>query len=226
VESKSKSPAGILAIAGGALLIIGSILPWAKVSFDVEKFASLLGVDPSVIQDAASSQNIGGLDADGTITLIAGIVVLVCAGIFLAKRANTALGVLILLGGLAGAGVALFDIVSKDRQLNDALAEAGPALQSAGVSLDDFKQVFDVSFSIGIYVCVVGGILALIGGAMALMAKSEPMAAVAADPGSGMGGGGFGASTPAPAAPTPPPSAIPPSAPPPPPPEGPSAPSP
>lgn len=226
MESKSKSPAGILAIVGGALLVIGSILPWAKVSFDVEKFASLLGVEPSVIQDAASSQNIGGLDADGKITLIAGIIVLVCAGIFLAKRANTALGVLIVLGGLAGAGVALYDIMSKDRQLNDALAEAGPTLQSAGVSLDAFKQVFNVSFSIGIYVCVVGGVLALIGGAMALMAKSEPMTAVPADPGSGMGGVGSGAPTPAPAAPEPPPSAIPPSPPPPPPPEGPSAPTP
>jgi len=208
---------------GGLLLVIGSVLPWAKVSFDVDAFASLLKVDPSVIQDAALSQSIGGLDADGTLTLIAGIVVLVCAAIFLAKRANTVLGVLILLGGLAGAGIAVYDIVSKDRQLNDALAEAGPTLQSAGVSLDAFKQVFDVSFSIGIYLCAVGGILALIGGVMALRVGSEP-AVVAGDPGSTMGSG-FAAPASAPAEPPPPASPIP-STPPPPPPAGASEPSP
>jgi hypothetical protein len=221
VESRSKSPAGIVAVVGGLLLVIGSVLPWAKVSFDVDAFASLLKVDPSVIQDAALSQSIGG--PDGTLTLIAGILVLVCAAIFLAKRANTALGVLILLGGLAGAGIALYDIMSKDRQLDDALAEAGPTLQSAGVSLDAFKQVFDVSFSIGIYVCVVGGILALIGGVMALRIRSEPPAA-AADPGSTIGSG-FAAPTSTPTAPAPPASPIP-STPPPPPPSGTSEPSP
>ena len=213
MEPKSKSPAGILAILGGALLVIGSLLPWAKVSIDIERFASVLGVDPAALAgaDVASSQNIGGMDADGVFTLIAGIVVLVCAAIYLAKRANTALSVLILLGGLLGAGVALFDIMSKDRQLNDALAEAGPDLEAIGLSADTFKDVFAVTFSIGIYICVIGGVLALIAGAMALRAKPEPMPA--ASPAGTMGAGGFGsappvastASTPAP----PPPSSAP-----------------
>ena len=206
MEPKSKSPAGILGIIGGALLVLGSILPWAKVSIDIERFASVLGVDPAALAgtDVATSQNIGGLDADGAFTLVAGIVVLVCAGIYLAKRANTALGVLILLGGLLGAGVALFDIVSKDRQLDDALAEAGPDLEAIGLSADTFKDVFSVTFSIGIYICVIGGVLALIAGAMALRARSEP---VVAAPSSGtMGAGEFGSTTPPPSTTVPPPS--------------------
>jgi hypothetical protein len=218
MEPRSKSPAGILGIIGGALLVIGSILPWAKVSLDLDEFASVLGVDPSTLagSGAATSQSVGGLDADGTLTLLAGIVVLICAGLFLAKRANTALGALIALGGLAGAGIAIYDIVSKDRQLDEALAEAGPQLEAIGLNADTFKQVFTVSFSIGIYACLAGGIVALIAGAMALMAKSEPIVGTASDPSKGAGGfgetaGGFGTTADAPTPiETPPPSSMPP----------------
>ncbi len=210
MEPKSKSPAGILAIIGGALLVIGSLLPWAKVSIDIDQFASVLGVDPAQLAgaDVATSQNIGGMDADGLFTLIAGIVVVVCAGIYLAKRANTTLSVLILLGGLLGAGVALFDILSKDRQLDDALAEAGPDLQAIGLSADTFKEVFSVTFSLGIYICVIGGVLALIAGAMALRAKPEPV--VATSPAGTMGAGGLGSASPGASTAPPPPTSTPP----------------
>ena len=217
MEPKSKSPVGILGIIGGALLVIGSILPWAEVSLDLDAFASVLGVDPSVLagSGAETSQSIGGLDADGSLTLVAGIVVLVCAGLFIAKRANTALGVLILLGGLAGAGIALYDILSKDRQLDEALAESGADLQEIGLTAETFKEVFAVSFSIGIYVCLVGGLVALAAGAMALMAKPDPAAAsVAAGPvgtsGLGAPSSGFGTAPVTPGGSTPPASAVPP----------------
>jgi hypothetical protein len=222
VERTSKPAAAILGIVGGAVLIVGSVLPWAKVSLDLDKFAQVLGVDPSLMAGlgAQTSQSVGGLDADGAVTLIAGIVVVVCAGILLAK-AKRWLGVLVLLGGLAGGGIALYDIVSKDRQLDDALAGAGPQLEAIGLSADTFRQVFSVSFSIGIYLCVIGGILALIAGAMALMSTSEPVLGTVPD--AGISGSGFGPPPPiAPAAPvaptpieTPPPTSapIPPAAP-------------
>lgn len=223
MEPKSKSPAGMLGILGGALLVIGSILPWAKVSIDLDRFASVLGVDPSLLEGAGAetSQSIGGMDADGLWTLVAGIIVLVCAALYLAKRASTALGVVMALGGLLGAGIALFDIVSKDRQLDEALASAGPDLEQIGLTAATFREVFTVSFSIGIYVCLVGGVVALIAGAMALMAKSEPIVGTA--PGTSSGAGSFGgpAGSAAPTAPTTapttpveaPPPAAPPSAP-------------
>lgn len=222
VESTSKPAAAILGIVGGAILVIGSVLPWAKVSLDLEEFAQVLGVDPSLMEGLGvqTSQSVGGLDADGKITLVAGIVVLVCAAILLA-RAMSWLGVVMLLGGLAGGGMALYDIVSKDRQLDDALAGAGPQLESIGLSADTFKQVFTVSFSIGIYLCVVGGVLALIAGAMALRSPSEP--GMVAAPAPGAPGTGFDPAPPAtpagPIAPTPydppppSPSPIPPAAP-------------
>jgi hypothetical protein len=218
VESTTKRVPAVLGIVGGAVLVIGSVLPWAKVSLDLDRFAQLLGVDPSVMAGlgAQTSQNVNGLDADGTMTLIAGIVVLVCAGVFLAKSMRW-LGVLMLLGGLAGGGIAVFDILSKDRQLDDALAEAGPQLEAIGLSAATFKQVFTVSFSIGIYLCVLGGIVALIGGVMALMAT--PQTTMEATPAAGISGTGFDpppAAPAAPAAPTPietPPAPIPPPAP-------------
>jgi hypothetical protein len=195
VESTSKPAAAVLGIVGGAVLVIGSVLPWAKVSLDLDKFAEVLGVDPSLMAGAGveTSQNVGGLDADGAFTLVAGIVVLVCAAILLA-RAKSWLGVLMLLGGLAGGGVALFDIVSKDRQLDDALASAGPELEAIGLSADTFREVFTVSFSTGIYLCVIGGILAMIAGAMALMSTSEPDMVAAPD--AGVSGTGFDRSPP------------------------------
>jgi hypothetical protein len=195
VESTSKPAAAVLGIVGGAVLVIGSVLPWAKVSLDLNKFAEVLGVDPSLMAGAGveTSQNVGGLDADGKFTLVAGIVVLVCAAILLA-RAKRWLGVLMLLGGLAGGGVAMFDIVSKDRQLDDALASAGPELEAIGLSADTFREVFTVSFSTGIYLCVIGGILAMIAGAMALMSTSEPDMVAASD--AGVSGTGFDPSPP------------------------------
>jgi hypothetical protein len=216
VESTTKRAPAVLGIVGGAVLVIGSILPWAKVSLDLDRFAALLGVDPSVMAGlgAQTSQNVDGLDADGGMTLVAGIVVLVCAGIFLAKSMRW-LGVLMLLGGLAGAGIAAFDILSKDRQVDDALAEAGPQLEAIGLSADTFRQVFTVSFSIGIYLCVLGGIVALIAGGMALMATSD--STMQAAPASGISGTGFDPAPVAPpSAPTPldtPPTPIPPPAP-------------
>jgi hypothetical protein len=216
VESTTKRAPAVLGIVGGAVLVIGSILPWAKVSLDLDRFAALLGVDPSVMAGlgAQTSQNVDGLDADGGMTLVAGIVVLVCAGIFLAKSMRW-LGVLMLLGGLAGAGIAAFDILSKDRQVDDALAEAGPQLEAIGLSADTFRQVFTVSFSIGIYLCVLGGIVAFIAGGMALMATSD--STMQAAPASGISGTGFDPAPAAPlSAPTPldtPPAPIPPPAP-------------
>jgi hypothetical protein len=216
VESTTKRAPAVLGIVGGAVLVIGSILPWAKVSLDLDRFAALLGVDPSVMAGlgAQTSQNVDGLDADGGMTLVAGIVVLVCAGIFLAKSMRW-LGVLMLLGGLAGAGIAAFDILSKDRQVDDALAEAGPQLEAIGLSADTFRQVFTVSFSIGIYLCVLGGIVSLLAGGMALMATSD--STMQAAPASGISGTGFDPAPVAPpSAPTPldtPPTPIPPPAP-------------
>lgn len=227
VERTSKPVAAIVGIVGGAGLVIGSILPWAKVSLDLNEFAKVLGVDPSLMSGLGvqTSQNVGGLDADGTFTLIAGIVVVVCAVILLVRAARW-LGVLMLLGGLAGGGIALFDIVSKDRQLDDALASAGPQLQSIGLSADTFKQVFAVSFSIGIYLCLIGGVVALIAGLMALTGTSRPEVVVAPD--AGFAGTGFEPAPPiTPAAPiAPPPMETPPSGPPPIPPVAPEEPAP
>jgi hypothetical protein len=212
VERTSKPVAGILGIIGGAVLVVGSILPWAKVSLDLDKFASVLGVDPSLLAGvgAQTSQNVNGLDADGKITLVAGIVVLVCA-VILMMRAARWLGVLMLLGGLAGGGTALYDILSKDRQLDDALAGAGPQLEAIGLSADTFREVFAVSFSIGIYLCVIGGVLALIAGLIGLTGSSRP-ATVAPD--AGLAGAGFALPLVTPAAPVaPPPIETPPPAP-------------
>jgi hypothetical protein len=214
VERTSKPAAAILGIIGGAVLVIGSVLPWAKVSLDLDKFAQVLGVDPSLMAGlgAQTTQNVGGLDADGTFTLIAGIVVVVCA-IILLVRASRGLGVLMLLAGLAGASVAVYDILSKDRQLDDALAGAGPQLEAIGLSADTFRDVFTVSFSIGIYLCVLGGVLAMIAGAMGLTRPRETVTVVSPD--AGITGSGFDAAPPiAPTAPiAPPPVVAPPPAP-------------
>jgi hypothetical protein len=199
VESKKMSPAGIVGIIGGVVVIIGSFLSWATVSIDVDAFAKAmsdaLGVPVSSSDLATAgvntSQSISGFDADGKLTLVAGIIVVVGAVVFLAARARVAGSILMLVGGVGGAGIALYDIVSKDNQIDKAIADAGPTLTQLGLNADTFKSVFSVSWAIGIYACVIGGIVAVIAGIMALMARTaEPaMPAMSGTP----AGGGLGA---------------------------------
>ena len=173
-----RAPIGaILAIAGGALLGIGSFLAWAEVA------------------GGGTSVTAKGIDgSDGYITLGAGVVALL-VGVLLLRQARRALAILAILAGLVGGGVAVYDaLTAKDSVLDSAAEELAPTV---GASPEQVRELLDqaidagqlsISLSIGIYVVIVGGVLALVGGVVSLggsrsdEAEAEAVAVAGAPP--------------------------------------------
>jgi hypothetical protein len=199
-EGSTRAPVGaILAMVGGVLLAVGSFLAWAEVS------------------GGGTSVTAKGIDgSDGYITLAAGAVALL-VGIAMTRQARRMLAVLVILAGIVGGGIGLYDaLTAKDSVLDAAAEELAPTF---GASAEEVRVALDqaidagqlsVSISIGLYVVIAGGIVALIGGIVGLRGSAAEPAATT----------GTFASSPQPAvvteggtvppAPTPPPAAAPP----------------
>jgi hypothetical protein len=162
-ENVTRTPiAGILGIVGGALMALGSFLAWAEVS------------------GGGTSVTAKGVDgSDGYITLGAGLVAVV-AGIVMAMETRRVLAVLVILAGIVGGGLGLYDaLTAKDSVLDAAAEELAPAFgasaQAVRIALDqaiDAGQL-SVSISIGLYIVIGGGIVALAGGILGLR-SGEP----------------------------------------------------
>lgn len=188
MERTSKLAAAILGIIGGAVLILGSLLTWVTLSFDSQRFAQeiadAVGVDVSELGTipALPTSSETGTAADGKYTLIAGVVVLVCGVLLLVSaNARSVASKLMILGGVVGAGVPLYNVVTTDAQLdrviNDAGGELVSGLDALGLSTDVFKDAVTVEWGIGVWVCIAGGVVALVAG---IMAARSPAPAVAA----------------------------------------------
>jgi hypothetical protein len=187
-QTGTRAPIGaVLAIAGGALMAAGSFLSWAQVS------------------GGGTSASAKGIDGtDGYITLVAGIVAL-AVGLMMMKQGKRVLAILAILAGLVGGGVGVYDaLTAKDSVLESAAEEIAP---SAGVSVEEARAFLDaavdagqisISISLGLYVVIGGGLLALVGGFLSIGASGE------ASGGQGSGSAsGFAAPEPAmPATPT------------------------
>jgi hypothetical protein len=199
VQPRSASAPLILGIAGGFVLAIGSFLTWATVSVNFDALASALGIDPAQIPDSVRAQSTvsvtGWKGGDGKWTFFAGIVVLVFAALLITARNARLFGILMVVGGAVGAGIALYDAtIQKDNVLNDAASSfAGAGLPG---QVSDF---FSVSLGIGIWLCIIGGVVSVIGGIMAIVsgganapATVDEMTGAAMPPPSD---GGFGTST-------------------------------
>jgi hypothetical protein len=168
-EQRGAPTAAIVAIVGGALLAVGSFLPWAEVS------------------GSGASVTAKGLDgSDGYITLAAGLVAVV-TGIVMVRGTRRVVALVAVLAGLVGGGLALYDaLTAKDSVLDAAAEQLAPAF---GVSADQVRTVLDqavdsgqlgVSISIGLYVAMAGGLVAIAGGVVGLRESAELDAATPA----------------------------------------------
>ena len=199
-EGSTRAPVGaILAMVGGVLLAVGSFLAWAEVS------------------GGGTSVTAKGVDgSDGYITLAAGAVALL-VGIAMTRQARRMLAVLVILAGIVGGGIGLYDaLTAKDSVLDAAAEELAPTF---GASAEEVRAALDqaidagqlsVSISIGLYVVIAGGVVALIGGIVGLRGSAAEAAATnrtfaSAPPPAVVTEGGI-----VPPAPTPPPAAAPP----------------
>ena len=199
-EGSTRAPVGaILAMVGGVLLAVGSFLAWAEVS------------------GGGTSVTAKGVDgSDGYITLAAGAVALL-VGIAMTRQARRTLAVLVILAGIVGGGIGLYDaLTAKDSVLDAAAEELAPTF---GASAEEVRAALDqaidagqlsVSISIGLYVVIAGGVVALIGGIVGLRGSAAEAAATtgtfaSAPPPAVVTEGGI-----VPPTPTPPPAAAPP----------------
>jgi hypothetical protein len=194
------SAAGVIGVVAGLMLIVGSFMTWATASIDVNAFAEALGLDPTLVVgvlESETSVSASGMTegADGVFTLIAGVAVVLFAVLALVRPAlNRVWGVLILLVGVLGTAVVLYDIAQLDDVKDAAIADAAPAFEGSGINLDILREVFSVKIGAGLIICLLGGVIALAAGVIALMTRgpasvapgggfAEPSPAVSADPG-------------------------------------------
>ncbi len=166
--SRSMPIGAILAIVGGALLAVGSFLSWATVS------------------GAGTEVSASGMDgSDGIVTLVAGIIALAC-GLLAMKAGRRILAIVTILAGLAGAGLGIYDALTAKDSVLDAAAEQ--VATQVGATVDEVRALLDdaidagelsISISLGLYVVIGGGVLALVGGVMMLGTKGASTSAPA-----------------------------------------------
>jgi hypothetical protein len=218
---RSMPVGAILAIVGGALLAIGSFLSWATVS------------------GAGTEVSASGMDgSDGVVTLVAGILALAC-GLLAMRAGRRVLAIVAILAGLAGAGLGIYDAVTAKDSVLDAAADQ--VATQVGATPDEVRALLDdaidagqlsISISVGLYVVIGGGLLALVGGFLMLGSRgttsaapaepagfatvaspsptpSSPPVATSSDPAPPFSGPGDVAPPAAPPAPPPPPAAPP-----------------
>jgi hypothetical protein len=189
-EKQNSMVAPVLGAIGGVLLLVGAFLTWVTVSVDLAKLGTAFGVDLSSVSVPTVFHAAGTKGWEGKLAVVAGVIAIV--GVVLGLKAVKKSAPLLLVGGAIGAFAAIYAAsFEKTSAINDVNAEFARSGFPGKVS--DFLSI---TLGIGLWICLIAGILCIVGGIMAFMAKA-PVSVAAASP-SMMTGGGFGASTPAP----------------------------
>jgi len=195
MENK-KSLGSILAIVGGAGLSISAFLSWASVSIDLEVVARVLGVPAGTIGSIpGASQSAQGVDGwEGKVAVAAGIVAIVI-GVITLREVRKGLGVLLVVAGIAGGGVALYDVATAKSQVqkgfNAGLDEFRPQLEAQGIDTSALDDALIVSLDAGIWICVISGIVVLAAGLLVRSTEQSAPSTAAV----GLATGGFGSPT-------------------------------
>jgi hypothetical protein len=179
-DARRPSPAApALMIAGAALILVGCVLPWFRLNAD---FSSVGG--------GARSVTANGMDtSDGTIFLVVAIgigILGVIALIAQAGGARVAASVIAALGALFVGGIAIYDAVTPKAQ---AIEEASKELGGLGAAavrrfiegLFD-RGVITIDVQLGLWVVIVGAVLALIGSLLAAATARSVQVGVPAFP--------------------------------------------
>jgi hypothetical protein len=171
--------APILTIAGGAVVVLGSLLPWFELRANPERFGGAGG---------AISRSVGGLQtSQGTLLLVIGVVLVVFGAVMFAvpgRSARFTIALLAALGALFAAAVALYNALTPTSQAIDAISsELGPA----GIAARRFVEgLFDRGFisidaAIGLWLVVLGALVALVGSVLSFLGarsgEPQPIAA-------------------------------------------------
>lgn len=173
------SAAGVVGVIGGSMLVAGSFLTWATASIDVNAFAGSLGVDPALVAGALSTTSVSATGmsdgADGVFTLIAGaLAFLVAVLAFAVPSLGRLWGALLVAAGLVGAAVAGYDGAQLDDVKQAAIAGTAPVFEGTGIDPGILSDIFDVKVGAGLIVCLVGGLVVVAAGVIALTRGVDP----------------------------------------------------
>jgi hypothetical protein len=182
VETRGSSTPMILGIVGGVALAIGSFLTWATVSVNFDKIASALGIDPNQIPAGVRAQGTasvtGWKGGDGKWTLVAGVVVVVAAALLAMASSRRIIGIVMIVGGVVGGGLALYDATIQKNDVIDNAASTFSGIGLPGV----LRDYFSLSLGIGIWLCIAGGVVAIVSGVMAMADRGSTVSATAGAP--------------------------------------------
>jgi tryptophan-associated transmembrane protein len=170
-QGRSNPLPGVLTVAGGMLVLITCFLPWGKVS------AGQSGLFPEETGNA--------IDFDfGWFAVTAGVALLVAGIVMLVRNVPSiwrAMGALAIASGIVAIIVTGYNIATKDRQVDNAIREGieettGQQLtdqQLEAVKAELERIGIEVSLQFGIYLTILGAVVGLAGGLIALRTK-EP----------------------------------------------------
>lgn len=207
-----KKPGAIVLVIGGALMSVGAFLTWLTAKLDLTAVAAAvkeqIGIDISTVPSFANSQAsfsaAGTKGWEGKLALIVGIVALVIGILLIVATMSASVASRIgLVTGVIGILVAVEAMLTKSSGIDSAKAASAGSLAGSGLTPSIFDNAFKVSVGIGLYVTILGGVLAIVGGIMlAGKEKAAPMSAPMS--GTPMASSGFDAPAAAAAPPMPP----------------------
>lgn len=200
---EKKQPGAILMVVGGALMVVGSFLTWLTAKIDLVAFADAIkketGVDigglPGFSSTPNSSSIAGTKGWEGKLALIGGVLVLALGiAAIVGKVTGSRAARFAFIGGALGIFGGLYVMLTKSSGIADAKAGAAGTFTAAGVSPSVLDNIFTVSVGVGLYLTLIGGIAAIVGGVMSMgkgattaTMPAATMGAVADAPAAGAG---------------------------------------
>ena len=165
--------AAIVAVVGGALLVVGSFLTWAELS----------GSGISVTAKGTDTEGWWTFAA-GALVFLAGMLLLVVDGEVAAGKGRRVVAALAIVAGLAGGVLGVYKALTAEDEFLDAAAEelapqAGGSPEQVRVLLDQAIDAGElgVSLGIGLYLVMIGGVVGLVGGVLGLRSGAAVPAA-------------------------------------------------
>lgn len=167
---------GIVALIGGLLLVVGSLMSWVQTT------------------GPAASEAVNGIRSrEGKIAFVCGLILVAAAVVsWLASSPNPgrAMFIVALVAALIASGFLLYDVLTKDRQIDDAIrtlveVRTGRVLTDQQVARAReilARQGFSIEFQAGIWLALAGGVIGVVGAVWGTVSSSTaaPVAAPAA----------------------------------------------
>lgn len=165
----SSGLAGSLVGLGGLLTALGSVLTWVNAEIDLSSTGGPI-----------RTETVGGLETDdGKIAIGLGVALVVFGVAIAALRSRTGrriLGVLSLLVGAVAVVLGVVDLATLEDEgirslAEDVVAQTGITTEQAETEL---RRIVSLSGGIGLYLVVLGGAAAFLGGVLGLFPRTPP----------------------------------------------------